>query len=216
MESKKKLAIGFISFIVLLWVLKKVRQRNVQKWIDAIEKTKGKALDLEQEENVLLIKRAFDRYGDGDQNKFAYILATSLHESRLKSVRECFAKTDKAAEDCVAWRWYGKGENKGYFGRGFPQLTLKKNYEKMGKELGIDLVKNPDRALDEKISARILVVGMMKGMWSLKKPLNYYINKNKVDFVGARGTVNGNDRDTLIAGYARDILKNLPGRKSQA
>lgn len=44
-----------------------------------------------------------------------------------------------------------------YRGRGLIQLTGKGNYDKYGKELGIDLVKNPDLMNDPKISAAVTV-----------------------------------------------------------
>lgn len=48
------------------------------------------------------------------------------------------------------------GDGAKYKGRGFIQLTGRANYTHYGKALGIDLVNNPDLALDVNISARIL------------------------------------------------------------
>ena len=44
----------------------------------------------------------------------------------------------------------------GYFGRGFIQLTHKRNYEKYGPIVGVDLVGHPELAMDPPVSARIL------------------------------------------------------------
>lgn len=43
-----------------------------------------------------------------------------------------------------------------YCGRGFIQITGRANYEMYGKQLGIDLVANPDGALDPDAAAAIL------------------------------------------------------------
>lgn len=51
----------------------------------------------------------------------------------------------------------------GYFGRGPIQITLKGNYVKFSRLLGIDLVGNPSLALDPAIGADIAVIGMRDG-----------------------------------------------------
>lgn len=47
------------------------------------------------------------------------------------------------------------GDGARYYGRGQVQLTGKANYRAAGNALGIDLVNNPDRALETQTSARI-------------------------------------------------------------
>jgi len=67
--------------------------------------------------------------------QLAYIYATAWHESRLTPIKEWGSEA------------YLKGKKYyPYFGRGFCQLTWDYNYEKEGKRLGIDLLKNPDKA----------------------------------------------------------------------
>lgn len=53
----------------------------------------------------------------------------------------------------------------GAFGRGPIQLTHWANYIKFGKRLGVDLRKNPERALEPAIGADIAVIGMKEGMF---------------------------------------------------
>jgi predicted chitinase len=57
----------------------------------------------------------------------------------------------------------GGGDGWKYRGRGFNQLTGKKNYEKYGNMIGKDLVNNPDLVNDPKIAAEIAVAFFTKG-----------------------------------------------------
>ena len=50
-----------------------------------------------------------------------------------------------------------------YYGRGFVQLTHLVNYKFAGEQLGIDLINNPDLALQPKYAAEILVKGSTNG-----------------------------------------------------
>jgi Chitinase class I len=50
------------------------------------------------------------------------------------------------------------GDGARYFGRGFIQLTWKNNYAAMGQKLGMDLVGNPDLALNPETAARIFAI----------------------------------------------------------
>ncbi len=52
---------------------------------------------------------------------------------------------------------YGGGSGYIYRGAGFIQLTGKGNFEKYGKKIGVDLVANPDLALDDHNSVALLV-----------------------------------------------------------
>lgn len=206
----KIVSIVAISTLIILWLAKKARQRQAQKWINALEKAFGKTLSLQQEESVLQLVKAFDKYGDGDQNKLAYILATAKHESRLLPVREGFASSDAKAKEIVrnANRWYSKAPNTDYYGRGLVQITLLDNYKQASDELGIDFVKHPDKVLDTKYAAEIAVKGMLKGWFG--KPLGDFVNSSQVDFYNARRSVNALDRADLIKGYTLDILRSLP------
>lgn len=130
----------------------------------------------------------------------AYVLATAYHET---------AHTMQPVEE------YGKGRGrkygvpagpygKVYYGRGYVQLTWLENYQKAGEKLAINLVKYPEQALKPDIAAEILFAGMEEG-WFTGKKLDDYLTVVATDYVGARRIVNGTDKASLIAGYARDF-----------
>ena len=131
-------------------------------------------------------------------------MATARHESRFKAIKEYRAKSSQTNIYALQNRyWYT-----GYYGRGFVQLTWERNYQKMSDFLGVDLVANPDLALDPKYAAQILVYGMMNGSFT-RRPLEEFINKDQRDFYNARKTVNGLDRADLIQSYTNQILDKL-------
>jgi predicted chitinase len=96
----------------------------------------------------------------------------------------------------------------GWFGRGDIQITHKANYERAGRELGVDLVGNPSKTLDPQISAKIAVRGMRDG-WFTGKKLADYFNANVDDARGARRIVNGTDKASLIATYHKAFFDAL-------
>jgi len=146
------------------------------------------------------------------RNQAAYVLATAYHESAhtMKPVRETLASSDAQAISRLENAWK-KGQlswvktpywREGFFGRGYVQLTHKTNYEKASKRLGVDFVSSPSLVMKPDYSARILVLGMNEGMFTGKK-LSDYITLQRSDFKGARRIVNGTDKASLIAGYAK-------------
>lgn len=96
-----------------------------------------------------------------------------------------------------------------YYGRGYPQLTWLDNYIRATKELGVDFANNPDLALDPGHSADIMVQGSMQG-WFTGRGIPDYIKYGRwSEMVQARRVINGTDKATLIAGYAKTMLTSL-------
>lgn len=136
----------------------------------------------------------------GELRWLAYILATAKWET---------AHTMQP----VAEVGRGKGRKYGqpdpetgevYYGRGHVQLTWRKNYEKAGDKLGVDLVRNPDDALRPDLSAKILVLGMVEG-WFTGRTLAEFLGPDRNDWKGARRIVNGTDRAAEIAAIGRTL-----------
>lgn len=101
------------------------------------------------------------------------------------------------------------GDGIKYRGRGYVQLTWRVNYERAGRELGVDLVSNPDRAMEPAIAARIMADGMREGWFTGKKLRDYIKPGSSPNFIGARRIINGTDKDDEIAAIARLFLQAL-------
>lgn len=85
-----------------------------------------------------------------------------------------------------------------YDGRGDVQLTWEGNYEKLGNLLGLDLVNHPELALDPKVAADILFIGMADGLFT-GVGLSRYFAAGVEDPVNARRIINGTDHANDIA-----------------
>jgi hypothetical protein len=72
----------------------------------------------------------------------------------------------------------------------------------MGDIIGVNLVNNPEKALDIDIAAQVRLIGMIRGIFTGKK-LSDYFSPAIEDWVNARRIVNGTDKANLIAGYAK-------------
>lgn len=101
----------------------------------------------------------------------------------------------------------GNGALEGYKyrGRGFVQLTGYINYKKFSDILGIDLVDKPELALKYNYGARILIDGMIGGLFTGRK-LSGYIKPSQTDYYNARSIVNA-DRGRVGRKIARDAEK---------
>lgn len=139
------------------------------------------------------------------ENQTAYVIATAWHESKLIPCEEIGKGKNKPYGKKI--KYSGQPyttPDKLYYGRGFVQVTHYENYEKFGKLLSLDLLNKPELALEPKISAEILVLGMYKGLFTGAK-LSTFINEKTVDFIGARRIINGKDCNVLISGYANGV-----------
>ncbi len=148
-----------------------------------------------------------------DKRWLAYILATTRREvgMRMQPVREGFAKSDAAARAFVERQGYKYAKvvnDHVYYGRGLVQLTWDFNYRKMGELLRLDLLNNPDLALDPKIAAQILFEGMIRGSFT-GRSLSLYFNDELTDWINARRIVNGLDHAGEIAGVAQKFYAAL-------
>lgn len=170
----------------------------------------GGAITQKQVEGTNAILDGFEQHGDGDIRHLAYLLATAKHETAhtMQPIYERGQKTyfnkyepgtdiGKALGNTVA------GDGFRYRGRGYVQLTGRANYRKAGEKMSVDLLGNPDLALQPHIAACILIRGCIEGWFTGKKLSSY------PDFKNMRRVVNGIDRASDIALVAEGFLRAL-------
>lgn len=110
------------------------------------------------------------------------------------------------------------GDGSRFKGRGYVQITGRRNYTQFAKLLGVDLVAKPELALKPSVAFSIMTIGMHKGLFTGKK-LSDYINSTKTDYKNARRIINGTDKAATLATYARkfeSILANSVTTKKSA
>lgn len=174
-----------------------------KKYFDKVRPLFGK-ISQSQVQGMDSILNEWEARGLPDLRWLAYMLATTYHETAgtMQPIRE-FGRGKG--------RPYGKVDKETghvYYGRGFVQLTWKDNYKTMGDLLGVDLVNNPDLAMDLKNATEILFQGMIKGLFTGKR-LEQYFDCDTSDPVNARRIINGTDKAQLIAGYHSRFLNAL-------
>ena len=146
----------------------------------------------------------------------AYALATAWHEARLEPIKEKGGNAYLSKYDTgrLAERLGNTPQADGdgilYAGRGLVQLTGRANYAKAGKALGVDLLKNPDLALQPDIATKILVWGMAGGHFTGRMLSDYIVDRGTHNaFVRCRRIINGTDCAEKIATYADQFQEAL-------
>ncbi|PTX49070.1 putative peptidoglycan binding protein [Gemmobacter caeni] len=127
----------------------------------------------------------------------AYALATAFWETNrtMLPVEEAYYLGERAEAYRKKLRYYP------WHGRGFAQLTWESNYIRAGKELDVDLISRPERAMEPEIAARVLVCGMRDG-WFTGKKMSDYFTRFSTDYTSARRIINGTDSAKAIADIA--------------
>lgn len=149
---------------------------------------------------------------DSDDRWLAYVLATAHHEVDMKmqpikeygNARYFFNMYDKEGQRPATARALGntqRGDGVRFHGRGFVQLTGRRNYQDWSDRLGVDLVGNPDLALQTPIAVRIIFEGMRLGTFTTRKLADYF-SPSRADWVNARRIINGVDKAQTIKGHA--------------
>jgi len=155
-----------------------------------------------------------------DLRYLAYCLATTKHET---------------ANEMLPIEEYGKGAGypygipdsetkQTYYGRGFVQLTWRDNYAFATQRLELtganDLEWHAERALDPKIAAAVMFVGMIEGWFRPPNALPNFFSDIANDAYGAREIINGDKHiipswsggvsiGKLIVGYHDHFLAAL-------
>lgn len=97
------------------------------------------------------------------------------------------------------------GDGIKFCGRGYPQMTGRRNYQLASDKLGVDLIGNPDLAMRPDVAAKIMRRGMADG-WFTGKSFKSYLpasgRGSREQFRQARRIINGQDRAADVAGFA--------------
>lgn len=155
------------------------------------------------DKNYGLIMKALAERGISDPKMVLYAFSTiNVETSSFKPIPE-----------------WGKGEERyrtstgDYYGRGFVQLTWESNYRKAGKALGIDLVHNPDLALDPEVAAKIFAWFLTAG--NHEDRIRDALNGG--DLAAARAVVNGGTNGLQGFSESYDVgLKAVQATKPSA
>jgi len=176
-----------------------------------------------QVDGINIIIDAWEGSGFTDLRWLAYMLGTTFRETgaTMQPIHEFggdayFTRMyDIAGNRPNTARRMGNtdpGDGIKYCGRGFVQLTWKSNYQKMGNLLHIDLVNDPDKAMQPDIAAKIMIIGMTdtnRANTFSGVNLQRYFNNETEDWVGARNIINGQDHAEEIAETAQDFAAAL-------
>jgi predicted chitinase len=99
-----------------------------------------------------------------------------------------------------------------YFGRGLIQLTGKANYETYGKLIGLDLVKNPELALQPDTSYNIATTYMANRTYGGKNTFQWVELGN---LTNARKTINASSKDLDKIQKSYDLWLNILGQTAK-
>lgn len=130
----------------------------------------------------------------------AYLLATAAWETARtmqpiheRGSRAYFDKYEPGTRLGTRLGNTQPGDGWRFRGRGYVQITGRANYARAGRALGIDLLVNPEAAVNPDWAARILVRGCTEGWFTGRKLADYD------NYRDMRRVVNGTDRADEIA-----------------
>ena len=159
------------------------------------------------------------RHSGADIRHLAYMLATVYHETAftMQPISEYgsndyfFKMYDPKGDRPKVAQTLGNtepGDGVKYHGRGYVQLTGRRNYQLMSGPTNTDLVTYPERATLPPVASEILFYGMTNGTFTGKK-LSDYFNDTIDDALNARRIINGLDCAAKIFGHYRNFLSAL-------
>ncbi|MEP6706426.1 MAG: hypothetical protein ABJC05_02840 [Pyrinomonadaceae bacterium] len=100
------------------------------------------------------------------------------------------------------------GDGALFHGRGYVQVTGRRNYAKAKALTEVDLLAEPDRAKNPELAYQIAIQGMKDG-WFTGRKLGQFIKDGQADYENARTIINGHDKAQTIADIARRFSEVL-------
>ena len=157
--------------------------------------------------------------GDNDRRQLAYCLATFKWETA-----HTFRPIDEHGSTSYFNSRYGPqtkvgktlgnaqpGDGARFHGRGFVQVTGRRNYSKAKSLTGVDLLSDPDRAKEPELAYQIAIQGMVDGWFTGRKLSQFFKDGAAPDYEEARTIINGHDQAPAIANIARRMSEVLVG-----
>lgn len=167
-----------------------------------------------------------------DLRWLAYMLGTAYHETAatMQPIREyggydyferMYGPNGRRPDTARRMGNTEPGDGARYCGRGFVQLTWKNNYARASRVVGVDLVAQPDLAMEPSIAARVMFEGMTDREMIFEdksadpafsftgRTLEDYFNYTLEDWFNARRIINGTDHAAMIAETAQDFYAAL-------
>jgi putative chitinase len=151
-----------------------------------------------------------DSWANKSLEMLAYVLATTYHETahRMEPINEYGGPSYwQKYQGRASLGNFQPGDGVKFHGRGYTQLTGRKNYRVMSEVLrqfypdAPNLLDDPDAANDPRYAAVIIFYGMIMGTFTGLSMENY-LGNGYADFNNARRVINGTDQSNLIASYA--------------
>jgi hypothetical protein len=156
---------------------------------------------------------------DTDKRKVAYCLATFKWETAhtMKPIDEHGGPkyfNSRYGPQTKVGKILGntkQGDGALFHGRGYVQLTGRRNYSKAKALTQVDLLSEPDRAKDPALAYEIAIQGMIDGWFTGKKLSQFFKDGQAPDYENARKIINGRDKAQNIADIARRFNEVLTG-----
>jgi hypothetical protein len=154
----------------------------------------------------LVLNQCLDN-GVIDRGQIAYVFATAEHESHFgRLMMELADGSDMEGRLDLGNTEPGDGPR--FKGRGFVQITGRRNYRIWSDKLNINLIDHPEKAALPDVAAIILVRGMRDGSFT-GVGLSDFIVGDRRDFFNPRRIVNGLDRADHIEQIAEHYYQAI-------
>ena len=164
------------------------------------ESDRGKGRDYFQPVKVKRLADGTAIITEHDGDQYTVNLSGAYKIVNQDAVRGAAAKKSAAAGFTK-----DDGVEHAYYGRGYVQLTWWNNYASTGAAIGegLNLLFEPERALEPKIAYEVMVRGMTTGAgFANGHKLSKYFHGAYTNYKGARAMVNGTDCADEIAAIA--------------